>query len=134
MSSVQSLSHVQLFLTPWAAAHQASLSITNSQSLLKLMSIESAMLSNHLILFYPTRLLPSIFPSIRVFPNKSVLPRGGPSGKESACQCRRDEFNPWVGKIPWSRKLRSTPVFLPGNSLTEPDELQPMGPQRVGHD
>ena len=68
---VQSLSHVRLFVTPWTAAHQASLSITNSQSLLKLMSIESMMPSNHLILRHP--LLPSIFTSIRVFSNKSVL-------------------------------------------------------------
>ena len=72
-SSVQSLSHVQLFATPWTAAHQASLSITNFQSLPKLMSIESVMPSNHLILCYPLLLLPSIFPSIRVFSNESVL-------------------------------------------------------------
>ena len=72
-SSVQLLSHVQLFLTPWTVAHQASLSITNSQSLLKLMSIESVMPSNHLILCRPLPLLPSIFPSIRVFSNESVL-------------------------------------------------------------
>ena len=65
--SVQSLSCVQLFVTPWTAAHQASLSITNFQSLLKLMSIESVMPSNHLILCRPLLLLPSIFPSIRVF-------------------------------------------------------------------
>ena len=71
-SSVQSLSRVQLFSTPWTAACQASLSITNSQSLLKLMSIESVMPSNHLILCCPL-LLPSIFPSIRVFSNESVL-------------------------------------------------------------
>ena len=64
---VQSLSHVQLFVTPWTAAHQASLSFTVSQSLLKLMSIESVMPYNHLILCYPLLLLPSIFPSIRVF-------------------------------------------------------------------
>ena len=68
-SSVQSLSHVQLFATPWTAAHQASLTITNSQSLLKLMSTESVMLSNHLILCHPLLLPPSIFPSIRVFSN-----------------------------------------------------------------
>ena len=61
-------------VTPWAVARQASLSITNSQSLLKLMSIESVMPSNHLILCHPFLLLPSIFPSIRVFPNESVLP------------------------------------------------------------
>ena len=72
-SSVQSLSHVQLFATLWTAARQASLSITNSQSLLKLMSIESVMPSNHLILCCPLLLPPSIFPSIRVFSNESVL-------------------------------------------------------------
>ena len=72
-SSVQSLSHVRLFATPWTAAHQASLSITNSQSFLKLMSIKSVMPSNHPILCPPLLLLPSIFPSIRVFSNESVL-------------------------------------------------------------
>ena len=70
---VQSLSHVWLFVTPWTAARQASLSITNSRSLLRLMSIKSVMPSNHLILCRPLLLLPSIFPSIRVFANKSVL-------------------------------------------------------------
>ena len=70
---VQSFSHVQLFATPWTAAHQASLSITNSQSLLKLMSITSVMPSNHLILCHPFLLLPSICPSIRVFFNALVL-------------------------------------------------------------
>ena len=69
---VQSLSHVQLFVTPWTAAHQASLSIINPWSSLKLMSIESVMPSNHLIFCHPL-LLPSIFPSIRVFSNESVL-------------------------------------------------------------
>ena len=72
-SSVQSLSCVQLFATPWTTAHQASLSITNSQSLLKLMSIELMIPSKHLILCHPLLLLPSILPSIRVFPNESVL-------------------------------------------------------------
>jgi len=72
-SSVQSLSRVRLFATPWTIAHQASLSIANSQSLLKLMSIESVMPSNRLILCHPLLFLPSIFPSIRVFPNESVL-------------------------------------------------------------
>ena len=72
-SSVQSLSLVQLFATPWIAAHQASLSITSSWSLLILMSIESVMPSNHLILCCPLPLPPSIFPSIRVFSNESVL-------------------------------------------------------------
>ena len=73
ISSVQSFSRVQLFATPLTAAHQASLSITNSQSLLKLMSIESVMPFNHLILCCPLLLLPSIFPSIKVFSNGSVL-------------------------------------------------------------
>ena len=73
VSSVQSLSHVRLFLTPWTAACQASLSITNSQNLLKLMSIELVMPSNHLILCCPFLLSPSIFPSIRVFSSESVL-------------------------------------------------------------
>ena len=71
--SVQSLSRVWLFATPWTAAHQASLSITNSQSPPKPMSIEMVMPSNHLILCHPLLLLPSIFPSIRVFSNDSVL-------------------------------------------------------------
>ena len=72
-SPVQSLSRVCLFATPWTVAHQASLSITNSQSLLKLMSIMLVMPSNHLILCHPLLLLPSIFPSIRVFSGKSAL-------------------------------------------------------------
>ena len=72
-NSVQWLSHVRLFATPWTAAGQASLSITNFQSLLKLMSIELVMPSNHLILCHFLLLLPSIFPSIRVFSNESVL-------------------------------------------------------------
>ena len=72
-SSVQLLSHVWLFATPWTVACQAFLSITNSQNLLKLMSIELVMLSNHLILSRPLLFPPSIFPSIRVFSNESVL-------------------------------------------------------------
>ena len=71
--SVQSLSHVRLFGTPWTAVRQASLSITNSWNLLKLLSIELVMPSNHLILYHPVLLLPSIFPSIRVSSNESVL-------------------------------------------------------------
>ena len=72
-SSVLSLSHVLLFATPWTAACHASLSITYSPSLLKLMSIELVMPSNYLILCHPLILLPSVFPSIRVFPNESAL-------------------------------------------------------------
>ena len=71
--SVQLLSHVRLFVTPWTAARQASLSITNSQSLLKLMSIKLVMPPNHLILGRPLLLLPSIFPSIMVFSEELVL-------------------------------------------------------------
>ena len=71
--SVQSLSHVRLFATPWTAARQASLSLTNSWSLLRLMSIKSVMPFNHLILCHPLLLLRAIFPSIRVFSNESVL-------------------------------------------------------------
>ena len=73
-SSVQSLSPVQLFAAPWTAARQSSLSITNFRSLLKLMSIEPVMPSNHLILCCPLFFQPSIFPSISVFSNESVLP------------------------------------------------------------
>ena len=73
ISSVQLLSPVWLYATPWTAAHQASLSITNSRSLPKPMSIESVTASNHLILCHPLLLLPSIFPSIRVFSNESAL-------------------------------------------------------------
>ena len=78
VQSVQSLSRVQLFATPWTAAHQASLSIANSQSLLKLMSIESVMPSSHLILCRPLLLPPSIIPSIRVFSDESVLHKRWP--------------------------------------------------------
>ena len=73
INSVQSLSHVRLFVTPWTVAHQVFLSITNSRSLLKLMSIKSVMPSNHLILCHPLLLLPSIFPNMRVFSNESAL-------------------------------------------------------------
>ena len=72
-SSVQLLSYVLFFETPWTAACQASLSITNSRRLLKLMFIESVMPSNHLLLYHPLLLLPSVFPSIGVFSNESVL-------------------------------------------------------------
>ena len=73
LCSVQLLSRVRLFATPWTAAHQVSLSIANSWSLLKLMSIESVIPSNHVILCHPLLLLPSVVPSIRVFPNESAL-------------------------------------------------------------
>ena len=73
-SSIQLLSHVRLFATPWTATRQASLSITNSWSLPKCMSVELVMPSNNLILCHPLRLLPSVFPTIRVFSDKSPLP------------------------------------------------------------
>ena len=79
VSSAQSLSCVRLIATPWTAAHQASLSITNFWSLLKLMSIESVMSSNHLIFCRPSLLLPSIFPSIRVFSMSQFFASGGQS-------------------------------------------------------
>ena len=113
-SSVQSLSHVQFFATPWTAAHQASLSITNSQSLLKLMSTESVMSSNHLILCRPL-LLPSIFPTIRVFSSESVLhirwPKYwsfsfsiSPSSEYSGLICFRMD---WLDLLAVQRALRS---------------------------
>ena len=79
VSSVQSLSRVRLFATPWTAARQASLSITNSWSLLKLMSITLVMPTNHLILCHPLLLLPPIFPSIRVFSNELIFASNGQS-------------------------------------------------------
>ena len=84
ISSVQLLSHVQLFVTPWTAACQASLSITNSLSLLKLMSIKLMMPSNHLILSHPHVLLPSIFPSIKAFPLSQFFASGSQSIGASA--------------------------------------------------
>ena len=90
VSSVQLLSHVCLFVIPWTAAQQASLSFTISQSLLKLVSIESMMPSNHLILCSLLLLLPSVFPSIRVFSNESVLRiiwcQGAPNRGKSQCR------------------------------------------------
>ena len=99
-SSVQSLSCVWLFVTPWTAARQASLSITNSRSLPKLMSIESVMPSNHLILCHPLLLLPSIFPSIRVFSSESVLPIRWPASASVLPMNIQDWFPlGWTGWI-----------------------------------
>ena len=97
ISSVQSLSRVWLFVTQWTAAHQASLSITNFQSLLKLMSIASVMPSNHLILCRPLLLPPSIFHSIRVFSNESVLCIGWP--KYWSFSLSISPFNEYSGLI-----------------------------------
>ena len=102
-SSVQSLSHVQLFATPWTAARKASLFFTTSCSLLKLVSIESVMPSNHLILCRPLLLPPSVFPSIRVFSNQSGLASGGQSIGVSASVLSMNiqdwfslEFSGWI--------------------------------------
>ena len=95
-TSVQSLCRVCLFAAPWTAALQASPSIANSRSLLKLMSIKSAMLSNHLILCHPLLLLPPIFPSIRVFSNESVLSNGWPKYWSFSFNIRpSNEYQDW---------------------------------------
>ena len=113
LRSVQLLSHVQLFASPWTAACQASLSITNSQSLLKLMSMKSVMPSNHLILCRSLLLPPSIFSSIRVFSNESVLPIRWPkywsfsfrsSNKYSGLISFRMD---WLGLLAVHRTLKS---------------------------
>ena len=138
-----SLSPFRLFVTPWSVAGQASLSITNSQRLLKLMTMELVMPSNHPILCRPLILLPSIFSGIRVFSNESVFlirwPKYwsfsiSPSNEYSGLiSFRVDWFDLWVGKIPWRRKWQPTPFFLPGKSHGR-RSLQSTGPQRVGHD
>ena len=105
LESVKLLSHVQLFVTPWTAAQQASLSITNSRSLPKLMSIESVMPSNYLTLCCSLLLLPSIFPSIRVFSNESALcirwPNIGISASVSVLPMNTHYWSPlgWTGWI-----------------------------------
>ena len=102
-SSVQSLSHVWLFETPWISAHQASLSITNSWSLLKLMSIESVIPSNHFIPCYPLFLLPSIFPSIRVFSNKFFTLGGQSIGVSTSASVLPMNIQDWfpLGLTGW---------------------------------
>ena len=97
--SVQSISRVQLFVIPWTAARQASRSITNSQSLLNLMSIKSVIPSNHLILFCPLLLLPSIFLSIRVFSNESALRIRWP--KYWSFSFSISPSNEYSGQFPW---------------------------------
>ena len=126
-SSVQLLSRVWLLATPWTAARQASLSITNSQSSLKLMSIESVMPSSHLILCRPLLLLPSIFPSIRVFSNESALRirwlkywsfsfNISPSSEHSGLiSFRRTGWYPCSSRD--SQESSSTPQFKSINSL-----------------
>ena len=128
LAVVQSLSHVQLFSTAWTAAHQASLSFTISQSLLKLMSTESVTPSNHLVLCCPLLLLPSVFPSIRVFSNESALHIRWP--KDWSFSLIISPFNEYSGlissKVDWIDLLAvwgtlqessPTPQFKSINSL-----------------
>ena len=109
-SSVQSLTCVWLFATPWTAAHQASLSIINSWSLLKLMSIESVMPSNHLILCHPLLILPPTPPSIRIFPASQHFAWGGQSigvsASASVLPMNTQDWSPlgWTGWISWQSK------------------------------
>ena len=121
LSSVQLLSCVRLFATPWFAARQASLSITNSRSSLKLMSIESVMPSNHLILCHPLLLLPPVPPSIRVFSNESTLctrwPKYWSSASASVLPMNTQDWSllEWTGWISLqskglSRVFSNTPV------------------------
>ena len=105
-SSVQLLSRVWLFATPWTAACQASLSITNSWSLLKLMSIESVMPSNHLVLCRPLLFLSAIFPSISVFPNESVLHIKWPKYRSFSFSISLS--NEYSGLISWKSTVDNT--------------------------
>ena len=116
VSSVQSLSHVQLFVTPWITAHQASLSITNSQSSLKFMSIESVMPSSHLILSRPLLLLPPTPPSIRIFSNETTLRMRWPkywSFSFSISPMNTQDWSPleWTGWISLQSKGLSRVFF-----------------------
>ena len=110
------LSHVQLFASPWTVAHKAPLSSTSSWSLLKSMSIESVMVSNHLILCHPLLLLPSIFPIISVFSNESAIhirwPEYGVSVSASVLPVSIQGWFPFV----WRRQWHPTPVLLPRKS------------------
>ena len=104
-SSLQSLSHIWLFVTPWTAAHQASLSITNSQSLLKLMSIESLMPSNHLILCHSLLLLLSIFPSIRVYSNESAFLMRWPKYWSFSFNISPSNEHPGLILLEWTKQI-----------------------------
>ena len=117
-SSVQPLSRVQLFVTPWTAARQASLSITNSQSLLKLMSIESVMPSHHLILCHPLLLPPSIFPNIRVFSNESALRIRWPKYWSFSFNTRPSNEHP--GLISFSMDLVESPCSSKDSQESSP--------------
>ena len=118
-ASVQSLSRVQLFATPWTAACQASLSIINSWSCLKLVSIMVMMPSNHLILCHPLLLPPSIFPSIRVFSNESVLHIRWPKyWRFSFSICSSNEYSGLISfSIDWFDLLAVQGAYFPLNWL-----------------
>ena len=125
-SSVQSLSHVQLFATPWTTARQASLSITNSRCPPKPMSTESVMPSNHLILHHPLLLLPALFPSIRVFCNESTLhmrwPSIGVAVSTSVLPMKTQDLSSlgWTGRISLQSKGLSR-VF--SNTIVQKHQL-----------
>ena len=126
--SVQSLSRVRFFATPWTAACQASLSIIDSRSLFKLMSIKSVMPFNHLVLCHPLLLLPSIFPSIRVFSNESVLPIRWPNYWNFSFSIRpSNEYSGLISfRIDWFDLLAiqgPSRVFLP---TEEPPRHEPL--------
>ena len=110
---VQLISHVQLFLTPWTVPLQAPLSSAISQSSFTFMPIESMMLSDHIVLCLSLLLLPSIFPSIKVF-SESALHIRWP--KYWSFSFSNSPSNEYSGKIPWRRKWQPPPVFLPGKS------------------
>ena len=124
-SSIQSLSRVQLFVTPWSTACQASLSFTNSRSLCKLMSIEWMIASNHLILCHPLLLPPSIFPSMRVFSNESVLLIRSPKYWSFNFNVRpSSEHSETALQLLWSKDH-----FLDSHRLWQPTvHLQPLNP------
>ena len=120
-SSIQSLSCIRLFATLWTAAHQASLSITSSQSLLKLMSSESVMPSNHLLLCCPLLLLPSVFPSIKIFSNESIVMDNCNTYKLiSPPIASLASLTQWTWVWQWWR-------------IGKPGVLQSMGSQRIWH-
>ena len=135
-SSVQSLSHVRLFATPWITAHQASLPITNSRSLLKLMSIESVTPSSHLILRHPLLFLLSIFISIRVFSNESTLrmrwPKYWSLASASVLPMNTQDWSPlgWTGWISFQSKGLSR-VF--SNTTVEKHQFFGAQPQSNSH-
>ena len=125
-SSVQSLRRVRLFATPWTAAHQASLSIANSRSLLKLMSIESVMPSSHLIFCHPLLLPPSIFPSIRVFSKRAAPPR-----EDTAWPDPRAE-DPEINDLPLPPVGATLPSSAAGALLLIPQPSQRVGGETPG--